>query len=493
VQNRNVQNRVRAAFVAVAAFGFLGAVNASAWADPATAPSPAPATQADEVREIKSEIETLNARLDLIESQQEKAAALQYDQFQKAQADKAAAAKKKTLPGVHILETAGTDVRLYGLLDATLAATTSSTSSGASSIGLPVAWFSGNRWGLDVTQRLSADPNMAEAPNSLDLVARLESEFELPSGNMDTPGVLFNRDAWIGVQSKTFGKLTLGRQNTLPRDVANIWGDPYTSSALSTGEGGFTNTNNFKQLIFYTSGGNGAGGQGDTRYDAGIVYKNVFRNGLYVGGAYNFGDANGPGGPNGSGPIPGAQFNKGSSVAGALGFNAKPFHVSTFYNTTNVLESATIGATNVGHQAQSVGAGANYDSGAFRLDAGYIYYVSDQGAFGRRNDDAWTVSTKVSPSRFMDYELGVQEFWAHNAAVNAAGFVRRPFTDATTGVRTISGTRYTVYGSVITHPIPNVDMYLVGDDLLTGGQYLDGRANGSKHMNEFGSGLRFKF
>jgi hypothetical protein len=26
-----------------------------------------------------------------------------------------------------------------------------------------------------------------------------------------------------------------------------------------------------KQLIFYTSGGNGAGGQGDTRYDQGLV------------------------------------------------------------------------------------------------------------------------------------------------------------------------------------------------------------------------------
>jgi hypothetical protein len=41
--------------------------------------------------------------------------------------------------------------------------------------------------------------------------------------------------------------------------------------------------------------------------------------------------------------------------------------------------------------------------------------------------------------------------------------------------------------------MPNIDLYLAGDDLLTGGDYLDGRAHGFKHENELASGVRYKF
>ena len=310
---------------------------------------------------------------------------------------------------------------------------------------------------------------------------------------MDTPGVLFNRDAWLGVQSKDFGKLTIGRQDTLPRDVTGNWGDPYGVAELTTNEGNYTNVNNFKQFIFYTSGGNGAGGQGDTRYDSAIVYKKVFQNGLFVGAAYNFGDANGPGGPNGSGPIPGGEFDHGSSAAVGIGLNSGITHTSVFYNTTNVLEVPTIGTTNVGHQAESVGVGGNVDWGHFRVNAGFINYVSDQGKLGHRNDMAWTTSAKLTPTKYLDYELGIQEFYAANAAVNVDGYVLRPYVDASAAKSTIYGSRFTAYGSVITHPMPNVDIYVAGDDLLTGGGYLDSRANGHKHQVETATGVRYKF
>jgi predicted porin len=451
--------------------------------------SPAPNTAAD-ISDLRAQMEVMKAKLDLLESEQEQQAKIASD-LTTQQADTVAKAKKDSASGVHV-GNAGTSVRLYGLIEPTIVNQTNTSKSGVSSTGIPVSWFSGNRWGLDINQKVGSAEG-AQSPSRLDLIAKLESEFEFASGNMDTPGVLFNRDAWLGVQSKTFGKLTIGRQDTLPRDVAANWGDPYGTAEITTNEGNFTNVNNFKQLIFYMSGGNGAGGQGDTRYDSAIVWKKLYNSGLFLAAAYNFGDANGPGGPNGSGPIPGAQFNRGSSAALGAGYNLGHFHPNVFYTTTNVLSAKTIGADNLGFQDQSVGFGGNYDWGKYRLNAGYIYYSGDQGALGHRYDKAWTTSGRFAPTKYNDYELGVQEFYAQNAAVNAAGYVLRPFTDFTASTATISGTRFTVYGSVFFHPLPNIDMYLAADDLLTGGGYLDGRANGFKHQVETASGVRYKF
>jgi len=78
------------------------------------------------------------------------------------------------------------------------------------------------------------------------------------------------------------GKLTFGRQNALGRDPAGSasYGDPYGGAKASTEEGGYSNNNNFKQLIFYAGCANG------TRVNNGVTWKKAFSNGL-VGGAYS--------------------------------------------------------------------------------------------------------------------------------------------------------------------------------------------------------------
>jgi predicted porin len=464
--------------------------------------TPARASDANEISELKAEIRAMNKRLSEMEEQKGKVKALN-DKLRQLEKQKDAQASvpapnapmaAKTGPWdslisgqpVHIVETSGTDVLLYGIIEPTLGYVTNVDTKGQSTVGLNTSWFSGNRWGLFVKQKLFPEDNF-------NLIARMESEFELPSGNMDTPGVLFNRDAWVGFESPALGKFTVGRQNTLPRDVANIWGDPYGDSKLTTNEGGFTNVNNFKQLIFYTSGGNGAGGQGDTRYDQGFVWKKVFDNGLYLGAAYNFGDGNGPGGPNGSGPIPGASFDKGSSEAVAAGYNAGEFHVSAFYTRANVLEIPTIGTTNIGHIHQSYGLGGNWDGGLLRLDAGYIHYTADQGVVGIRNDDVVTVSGKIKPSKLYDFELGWQDFFAKNAALTGAGYTFVPFKDATSAVATGTGTRMTTYASFMYHPIPNVDVYVAGDHLKTSGGYSASQAHKHDTADELVTGVRYKW
>ena len=121
------------------------------------------------------------------------------------------------------------NVTLYGLIDTTISTVNNANASGARLTGFQVPWFSGSRWGLTGKEDLG---------NGLSAIFKLESEFETPTGNMDTPGVLFNRDAWVGLSSESLGKLTFGRQNAIARDVSGIYGDPYTSATVTLDEGG---------------------------------------------------------------------------------------------------------------------------------------------------------------------------------------------------------------------------------------------------------------
>src|SRR5881628_2406048 len=97
-------------------------------------------------------------------------------------------------------------VVLYGLLDVTISNITNADASGHQKFGYQTSWFSGNRWGITGKHIVGGlEPNFG-------VIFRLESEYTLPTGEMDTPNVLFNRDAWIGFEGKKFGKLTFGRQ-----------------------------------------------------------------------------------------------------------------------------------------------------------------------------------------------------------------------------------------------------------------------------------------
>src|SRR5207249_5007841 len=106
--------------------------------------------------------------------------------------------------------TANGNVSLYGLIDVSYVHTNHATAAGDNFNSPRVSWFSGNRWGITGRQ--------AMGDSGLDVIFRLEAEFESQTGNDDTPGTTFNRDSWVGVQSKTLGKLTLGRQNAIARD-----------------------------------------------------------------------------------------------------------------------------------------------------------------------------------------------------------------------------------------------------------------------------------
>ncbi|MBO9536526.1 porin [Herbaspirillum sp.] len=359
---------------------------------------------------------------------------------------------------------AQSSVTIYGLIDATISTKNNADASGHRLTGISTAYFSGNRLGFKGNEDLGG---------GMSAIFKLEAEFVVGTGEMDTPGVLFNRDSWVGLADKnTFGQVTLGRQNTLARDFAQIYGDAYGSEALGYEEGGFTNNNNFKQMIFY------AGSATGTRYDNGLVWKKVFNNGIVAGAGYQFGEVAG-------------SLNSGSTKSLALGYNGSSYLVSGFYNEANV--NNKVDATTEKHKSYSLG-GSYFLNKLVRLNAGYFRYTAEQGALGKRTDNAWTVSTKLTPQGVMDYELGYQVMNASNAALNKAGdSTLNAYSDASGSTATSSGKKSTLYASMFYHLSKRTELYVAADYMKLTGDYRVGSANGFKNQTELAVGMRTRF
>lgn len=356
---------------------------------------------------------------------------------------------------------AQSNVTIYGLIDATISTVNHADSNGDRLTGIPVAWFSGNRIGFRGAEDLGA---------GMKAIFKLEAEFVVGTGEMDTPGVLFNRDAWVGLQDQTFGQVTLGRQNTLARDFSQVYGDAY-GSKLGLEEGGYTNNNNFKQLIFYSGSATG------TRYDNGLVWKKVFSNGVVAGLGYQFGNVAG-------------QFAHNTTKSAAIGYNGSNFVVSGFINQADVGNG--IDSSLEKHKSYSIGGSYMFD--LVRLNAGYFHYTADQGALGQRKDNAYTVSAKFTPQGSFDYEIGYQIMKADNAAYNAAGTsTLNAYADASGSTATGSGNKKTLYGSSFYHLSKRTELYVAADYMKLSDGYRVGSANGFKNQTEFAVGMRTRF
>ena len=425
---------------------------------------------ADEISDLKAEIaaqkqaaETQKARLDALE---QKLNGVQQQQQTATMSPPAAVAVGSTPTGASFTQGSGLSyttpsgsVTLYGLIDVSYVHTNHADAEGHSLNSPRVAWFSGNRWGLTGTR--------AMGDSGLNAIFRLESEFESQTGNFDSPGTLFNRDAWVGVQSAGLGKLTLGRQNAIARDptASAIYGDPYGPAAPSLEEGGYTNTNNFKQLIFY------AGSASGTRMNNSVVWKKAFDGGLVAGLAYQFGGI--PGNP-----------SSGSTESLTLAYGGGAFNVAGFAT------AAKVG----GLSDRSYSIGGNYTVGSVRLNAGVFRYTAEQAAtLGDRRDNAYTVSAKFAPAGKMDYQLGYQVMKANNAAVNSGGNVLNAFADASAAKATATGSRSTLYASAFYHFDKITEVYIAADYLKLKDGYKVGATNGFANQTEFALGLRTRF
>jgi predicted porin len=366
----------------------------------------------------------------------------------------------------------GLDLSVYGLLDLTLVTQSNANANGDRLSNFTTPWFSGSRWGMMGSRNL---PDGAPS-----VIFKLEGEFVVATGKFDTDNTIFNRDAWVGFYGDNFGKLTMGRQNTLARDFSGNWGDPYTADGQVTyEERGWTNTNNFKQLIFY------AASPTSTRWDRGVVYKKQF--GPFMAGVGH--QFQSPG--TGVDPVAGENNRNTSNTAG-LAWNGGMVNASGFYNQSDV-SSTAVTAPTLKHK--SYGLGGNVGVGPMvRVFGGWMHYKADQpAAVGQRKDDAWTLSARLAPAGKLDYELGYAHFKAENAGVNAAGFILNPYANTNAVTRGVTGTKGTIYGSMFYHFDRSTEVYLVADRMKTKDGWADPRSFGKPDQNEYGIGIRTRF
>ena len=439
----------------------------------------APLVQADELSDLKAAIAAQKAQLD---AQQAKLEALEKSvtSVKTAQAQvpvlggqaPQGSGPMLPLPGPLasgqglFVQTSEYNIGVYGLIDATIGTVNNANAAGESRTGFTgrtgtsaAPWFSGSRWGITGTRKLN---------DSLNAIFKLESEFVLNTGSADDPNLAFGRDAWVGFQGDGLGKLTFGRQNALARDFAAIYSDPYQAAAVRLEEGGFTNTNNFKQLVYY------AGSASGTRMNSGVVWKKAFANGLTAGLGYQFGETT-------------SDMATGSTGSVALAYSADKFNVAGFYTQANV----------AGRTDTSSSIGGNYAFGPLRAHAGYFHYTGNQGALGDRTDNAYTISFKYTQNENWDYELGYQSARAKNAAISGSGTTANtlnPFAAVASTLTTVgSGNRNTTYGSVFYHYNRFVDLYVAADYLKLTNNYKVATTNGFKNQTEVAVGTRIKF
>ncbi|WP_313071756.1 porin [Melaminivora sp.] len=119
----------------------------------------------------------------------------------------ALAALAVTAPLLHA-QTGGSSVQLYGIVDVAVRHTNHEGPAADRSVTRMVGGgMSQSRWGINVTEDLGS---------GLKAIANLENRIDADSGSVSTP---FFQQSWVGLQSSSFGRITMGRQFNVLFDV----------------------------------------------------------------------------------------------------------------------------------------------------------------------------------------------------------------------------------------------------------------------------------
>ena len=165
---------------------------------------------------------------------------------------------KKTLVAIAALATVGaafaqSSVMLYGRIDASIGSqrTTNNgnVAGGQVDAGPQVlaGAHTGNRWGMKGSEDLGG---------GLKANFQLESGFNVDTGSSAQGGLLFGRQAWVGL-SGGFGALQVGRQYTV---IDNMWTahdtfalTGYSAAVYAFNKGGYADSSRQNNAVYYTT------------------------------------------------------------------------------------------------------------------------------------------------------------------------------------------------------------------------------------------------
>lgn len=437
---------------------------------------------ASDTDDLKAENKALNERLTQIENQlkQQPPSAASASGFGASQKD------INGIPGHSILSLTDSTVWLYGAIDATIGSYNgipNGTGGHKWQTGSLVGALGLGKWGI-------LAEHVLDSKSGLKIMANLEGEFETPTGNEDTPGTIFNRQAWVGFKSDDLGQLIFGRNDPVAKNFDGIWADPFhDSSEVTYGATGYTNNDNFKYPVWYIGVATG------THADSNVQYKKVM--GPWVLGLdYQFG------GSQRRGDVAsgfGSSFSENSGQQVALAYNGNDYHIAGHISHVN----------RAGQIDKAFTIGGNYRfNPLFEANAGYLHYNADQAAIGSRTDNAVTLSGKFTPPGRMSYEFGAINVKFNNAAAGADGAVLIPFLqDASNGAANIangrggSGSMQTIFGGTRYHWDNRTQLYLIVDHMTVKNGvkingFYDGQFGGKSNpsaQTEILAGINYKF
>ncbi|HDR9052416.1 TPA: porin [Burkholderia vietnamiensis] len=280
---------------------------------------------------------------------------------------------------------AQSSVTLYGTIDAGLdyISNQKSPAGAGPAYGVQSGNVSTSRWGLRGNEDLG---------DGLGAVFTLENGFNGANGKFGNGGDEFGRQAWVGLSSRRWGTVTLGRQYDFLVDfVAPL-------SATGSGFGGNIADHPYDNDNL----------DNDTRMNGAVKFSSANYGGFSFGGAYGFSNQGGGAGNNNAYSV-GAQYVSGPvDLAVAYLQSNQPGGVNAPQNTGGSLSSSDGDAMLVGGRWRTFGAGAHY---AFdHATVGFVYTrtilndpreLSQGGAYGAVNGRLLT---------FSNYELNARYF-----------------------------------------------------------------------------------
>ena len=265
---------------------------------------------------------------------------------------------KKTLISLAILAATGSayaqsNVTIYGIMDAGFVSEHGGKNGNVNKLSAGVA--NASRIGFKGTEDLGG---------GLSAVFLLETGIKGDTGELDNANnQLFNRQAFVGLSSKSAGTLTLGRQYTPWYNAFVQVGDPFQAGLSGSAKNLFP-----------------AGGI-NVRNSNSVAYKSPSINGVQAEVFYGFGEQK--------------ESSTGRQLGVSIGYQNGPLNARLAYNNRNndTVANNVVQGRDIGHNTLLA---VNYD---FKVAKAYFMYNSNKGlnSVAYPNGTAYT-ATAVAPS-----------------------------------------------------------------------------------------------
>ncbi|WP_322049113.1 porin [Paraburkholderia sp. J67] len=375
---------------------------------------------------------------------------------------------------------AQSSVTLYGIIDEGFNLNTNS--GGKHLYNLSSGVLQGSRWGLRGAEDLGG---------GLKAIFVLESGFDVNNGKSLQGGLLFGRQAYVGLNSAQFGSVTLGRQYDSvvdyvgPLEVGDQWG-----GYIAAHPGDLDNFNNAY------------------RTNNTVKYTSANYAGLTFGGTYSFGGAAGDFTHNQIFSV-GAGYANGPLTLGLAYLNARtPAASGGMFNNSGTIAAPSAAVTSAvfagfssANTYQVIGAGGAYTFGAatFGLTYSNIRFANLGSTFsnaaiaGYRGQSATFNNAEVNFKYQLTPALLVGAAYDYTRGASIDGASRAQYHQGAVGVDYFLSKRTDVY-------VVGVYQHALGETLNAAGELVDATANinnltGSSNQNQFTArvGIRHKF